>query len=95
MVDRRIVVERKKSTIKDSPLMYAPPRSGHQGIDLTIISLLQNKICGGKKEDVGLDKLGEGGKGVVSKIREFGRDLGSELLGDRGGEEDKRRFIVI
>ncbi|GJT55584.1 RNA-directed DNA polymerase, eukaryota [Tanacetum coccineum] len=53
------------------------------------------EICGGKKEDVGLDELGEGGKGVVSKIGEFGGDLGSELLGDRGGEEDERRFIVI
>ncbi|GKD69733.1 hypothetical protein Tco_1323823, partial [Tanacetum coccineum] len=53
------------------------------------------EIYGGKKEDVGLDELGEGGKGVVSKIGEFGGDLGSELLGDRGGEEDERRFIVI
>ncbi|GJT07451.1 retrovirus-related pol polyprotein from transposon TNT 1-94 [Tanacetum coccineum] len=44
-----------------------------------------------EKEDVGLDELGEGGKGVVSKIGEIGGDLGSELLGDRGGEEDKRR----
>ncbi|GKD28854.1 hypothetical protein Tco_1239632, partial [Tanacetum coccineum] len=52
-------------------------------------------ICGGKKEDVGLDELGEEGKGVVSKIGEFGRDLGSELLGDRRGKEDERRFIVI
>ncbi|GJS34641.1 hypothetical protein Tco_0533023 [Tanacetum coccineum] len=49
----------------------------------------------GKKEDVGLDELGKGGKGVVSKIGEFSRDLGSELLRDRGGEEDERRFIVI
>ncbi|GJU91471.1 hypothetical protein Tco_1303894 [Tanacetum coccineum] len=55
----------------------------------------QVEICGGKKEDLGLDELGEGGKGVVSKIREFGGDLGSELLGDRGGEEDEKRFIVI
>ncbi|GKF53325.1 hypothetical protein Tco_0160235, partial [Tanacetum coccineum] len=43
-------------------------------------------ICGGKEEDVGLDELGEGGKGVVSKIGEFGGDLGCELFGDRGGE---------
>ncbi|GKA87200.1 hypothetical protein Tco_0808911 [Tanacetum coccineum] len=56
---------------------------------------ISKEICGGKKEDVGLDELGEGGKGVVSKIEEFGGDLGSELLGDRGGEEDERRFIVI
>ncbi|GJT49382.1 hypothetical protein Tco_0975539 [Tanacetum coccineum] len=48
------------------------------------------EICGGKKEDVGLDELGEGGKGVVSKIGEFGGDLSSELLGDREGEEDER-----
>ncbi|GJV50986.1 hypothetical protein Tco_1446727 [Tanacetum coccineum] len=59
---------------------------------LTPIAL---EIYGGKKEDVGLDELGEGGKGVISKIGEFGGDLGSELLGDRGGEEDERRFIVI
>ncbi|GJR65695.1 putative reverse transcriptase domain-containing protein [Tanacetum coccineum] len=52
-------------------------------------------MCQVKKEDLGLDELGEGGKGVVSKIREFGGDLGSELLGDRGGEEDEKRFIVI
>ncbi|GKA33439.1 hypothetical protein Tco_0719868 [Tanacetum coccineum] len=39
-----------------------------------------------EKEDVGLDELGEGGKEVVSKIGEFGGDIGSELLGDRGGE---------
>ncbi|GJT94185.1 hypothetical protein Tco_1083030 [Tanacetum coccineum] len=32
------------------------------------------EICGGKKEDVGLDELGEGGKGVISKIGEFGRE---------------------
>ncbi|GKF40523.1 hypothetical protein Tco_0120584, partial [Tanacetum coccineum] len=38
-------------------------------------------------QDVGLDELEEGGKGVVSNIREFG--------GDRGGEEDERGFIVI
>ncbi|GJW72670.1 hypothetical protein Tco_0129587 [Tanacetum coccineum] len=44
------------------------------------------EICGGKEEDVGLDELGEGGKEVVSKIGEFGGDIGSELLGDRGGE---------
>ncbi|GJT03190.1 hypothetical protein Tco_0824359 [Tanacetum coccineum] len=30
--------------------------------------------------------LGEGSKEVVSKIGEFGGDIGSELLGDRGGE---------
>ncbi|GJV73186.1 ALP1-like protein [Tanacetum coccineum] len=46
----------------------------------------QEKMYGGKEEDVGLDELGEGGKGVVSKIGEFGRDLGSELFGDREGE---------
>ncbi|GJU39317.1 hypothetical protein Tco_1192274, partial [Tanacetum coccineum] len=40
----------------------------------------------GKEEDVGLDELGEGGKGVVSKIGEFGGDLGSELFGDREGD---------
>ncbi|GKE75992.1 hypothetical protein Tco_1542112, partial [Tanacetum coccineum] len=39
-----------------------------------------------KEEEVGLDKLGEGGKEVVSKIGEFGGDIGSELFGDRGGE---------
>ncbi|GJW10743.1 hypothetical protein Tco_1576570 [Tanacetum coccineum] len=44
------------------------------------------EICGGKEEDVGLDELGEGSKEVVSKIGEFGGDIGSELLGDRGGE---------
>ncbi|GJW25917.1 hypothetical protein Tco_0607029 [Tanacetum coccineum] len=38
----------------------------------------------GKEEDVGLDEFGEGGKGVVSKIREFSRDLSSELFGDKG-----------
>ncbi|GJS81312.1 hypothetical protein Tco_0747853 [Tanacetum coccineum] len=37
-------------------------------------------------EDVGLDELGEGSKEVVSKIKEFGGDIGSELLGDRGGD---------
>nr|GEU52501.1 hypothetical protein [Tanacetum cinerariifolium] len=41
------------------------------------------------------DELWEGGKGVVSKIGEFGGYLGSKLLRDRGGEEDKRGFIVI
>ncbi|GKC71943.1 hypothetical protein Tco_1117826, partial [Tanacetum coccineum] len=41
------------------------------------------EIYRGKEEDVGLDELGEEGKGVVSKI---GVDLGSELFGDRGGE---------
>ncbi|GJY90340.1 hypothetical protein Tco_0505536, partial [Tanacetum coccineum] len=45
------------------------------------------KICGGKKEDVGLDELGEGCKGVVSKIGEFG--------GDRVGEKEDRGFVVI
>ncbi|GJS50439.1 hypothetical protein Tco_0623801 [Tanacetum coccineum] len=45
------------------------------------------EIYGGKEEDVGLDELGEGGKGVVSKIGEFGGDLGSELFGDRGGDD--------
>ncbi|GJZ71705.1 putative ribonuclease H-like domain-containing protein, partial [Tanacetum coccineum] len=40
-----------------------------------------------KSKDVGFDELGEGGKEVVSKIREFG--------GDRGGEEDERGFIII
>ncbi|GJZ09969.1 hypothetical protein Tco_0544252 [Tanacetum coccineum] len=44
-------------------------------------------ICGGKKEDVGLDELGEGCKGVVSKIGEFG--------GDRVGEKEDRGFVVI
>ncbi|GJW63769.1 hypothetical protein Tco_0115653 [Tanacetum coccineum] len=44
----------------------------------------------GKKEDVGLDELGEGGKEVVSKIGEFGKDLGSELFGDRRGVCDCR-----
>ncbi|GJS43335.1 hypothetical protein Tco_0568378 [Tanacetum coccineum] len=39
-----------------------------------------------KEENVGLDELEEGGKGVVSKIGEVGGDLGSELFGDRGGE---------
>ncbi|GJU99739.1 hypothetical protein Tco_1329010 [Tanacetum coccineum] len=53
------------------------------------------EICRGKKKDVGLNELGEGGKGVVSKIGEFGRDLGSELLRDRGDEEDEKGFIVI
>ncbi|GKD87810.1 hypothetical protein Tco_1358964 [Tanacetum coccineum] len=43
-------------------------------------------IYEGKEEDVGLDELGEGGKGVVSKIGEFGEDIDSELLGERGGE---------
>ncbi|GJW73869.1 hypothetical protein Tco_0133239 [Tanacetum coccineum] len=38
------------------------------------------------KQDQGLDELGEGSKEVVSKIGEFGGDIGSELLGDRGGE---------
>ncbi|GKA21651.1 hypothetical protein Tco_0701640 [Tanacetum coccineum] len=42
---------------------------------------------GGKEEDVGSDELGEGGKRVVSKIGEFGGDLGSELFGDRGGDD--------
>ncbi|GKE42923.1 hypothetical protein Tco_1470207 [Tanacetum coccineum] len=40
----------------------------------------------GKEKDVGLDELREGGKEVVSKIGEFGGDIGSELLGDRGGK---------
>ncbi|GJW62127.1 hypothetical protein Tco_0111462 [Tanacetum coccineum] len=40
----------------------------------------------GKEEDVRLDELGEGSKEVVSKIGEFGGDIGSELLRDRGGE---------
>ncbi|GKE15338.1 hypothetical protein Tco_1422915 [Tanacetum coccineum] len=39
-----------------------------------------------REEDVGLDELGEGGKGVVSKIGEFGGDIDSGLLGERGGE---------
>ncbi|GJV52701.1 retrovirus-related pol polyprotein from transposon TNT 1-94 [Tanacetum coccineum] len=43
-------------------------------------------VCEGKEENVGLDELGDGGKGVVSKIGEVGGDLGSELFGDRGGE---------
>ncbi|GKB12870.1 hypothetical protein Tco_0846793 [Tanacetum coccineum] len=33
------------------------------------------------------NELREVGKGVVSKIGEFGEDLGSELFGDRGGEK--------
>ncbi|GJT16404.1 putative ribonuclease H-like domain-containing protein [Tanacetum coccineum] len=49
------------------------------------------EICGGKEEDVGLDEFGEGGKGVISKIGEFGGDLGSELFGDRG--EFKNRVM--
>ncbi|GJX89510.1 hypothetical protein Tco_0341524 [Tanacetum coccineum] len=57
--------------------------------------ILCNLLSPGKKEDIGLDELGEGGKGVVSKIREFSGDLGGELLGDRGGEDDERGFIVI
>ncbi|GJY90633.1 putative reverse transcriptase domain-containing protein [Tanacetum coccineum] len=44
-------------------------------------------ICGVKKEDIGLDELGEGCKGVVSKIGEFG--------GDRVGEKEDRGFVVI
>ncbi|GJR89586.1 retrovirus-related pol polyprotein from transposon TNT 1-94 [Tanacetum coccineum] len=32
----------------------------------------------GKKEDVGLDELGEGGKGVISKIGEFGGEEGGD-----------------
>ncbi|GJT69549.1 hypothetical protein Tco_1028835 [Tanacetum coccineum] len=56
---------------------------------------LRKFMARGKKDDVGLDELGEGGKGMISKIGEFGRYLGSELLGDKGGEEDERRFIVI
>ncbi|GKB92315.1 hypothetical protein Tco_0964587 [Tanacetum coccineum] len=39
-----------------------------------------------KEKDVGLDELGEGGKGVVSNIGEFGGDIGNELLGERGGK---------
>ncbi|GJR17828.1 hypothetical protein Tco_0966355 [Tanacetum coccineum] len=35
---------------------------------------------------VGVVQWNEVGKGVVSKIGEFGGDLGSELFGDRGGE---------
>ncbi|GJW11211.1 RNA-directed DNA polymerase, eukaryota, reverse transcriptase zinc-binding domain protein [Tanacetum coccineum] len=54
---------------------------------LMVILAWTQEICGGKEEDVGLDGLGEGGKGVVSKIREFGEDLGSELFGDRGGDD--------
>ncbi|GJQ94494.1 polyubiquitin 10 [Tanacetum coccineum] len=44
------------------------------------------RLRGGKEEDVGLDELGEGGKGVVSKIGEFGGDIDSGLLGERGGK---------
>ncbi|GJZ56456.1 polyubiquitin 3 [Tanacetum coccineum] len=44
------------------------------------------RLRGGKEEDVGLDELGKGGKGVVSKIGEFGGDIDSGLLGERGGE---------
>nr|GEY23699.1 hypothetical protein [Tanacetum cinerariifolium] len=42
--DRRVVVGRKKSTISGLPLMYAPPRSGHQGIDLTKIVCYKTKL---------------------------------------------------
>ncbi|GJT47454.1 hypothetical protein Tco_0956169 [Tanacetum coccineum] len=53
----------------------------------------QVEVCGGKEEDVGLDELGEGGKGVVSKIGELGGDICSELCevlfgGGEGGEVD-------
>ncbi|GJW57933.1 reverse transcriptase domain-containing protein [Tanacetum coccineum] len=37
-------------------------------------------------KEVWFNELGEVGKGVVSKIGEFGGDLGSELFGDRGVE---------
>ncbi|GJT30105.1 hypothetical protein Tco_0910380 [Tanacetum coccineum] len=47
------------------------------------------RYVGGKEEDVGLGKLGEGGKGVVSKIGEIGGDIGRELFGDRGGDMKK------
>ncbi|GJU78564.1 hypothetical protein Tco_1275634 [Tanacetum coccineum] len=44
------------------------------------------EVCGGKEKDVGLGELGEGGKGVVSKIRDNGGDIGREFFGDRRGE---------
>ncbi|GJS54224.1 hypothetical protein Tco_0627586 [Tanacetum coccineum] len=44
------------------------------------------EIYGGKEEELGLVKLGERGKGVVSKIGEFGEDIDSELLGEREGD---------
>ncbi|GJV89879.1 hypothetical protein Tco_1533817 [Tanacetum coccineum] len=46
----------------------------------------RRRFGGGKEEDVVLDELGEGGKGVVSKIGEFGEDVDSGLLGERVGE---------
>nr|GEV88922.1 ribonuclease H-like domain-containing protein [Tanacetum cinerariifolium] len=62
---------------------------------LDLRKFVAREIYRGKREDVGLDELGEGGKEVVSKIGEFGGYLGHKLLGDRGGEEDERWFIVI
>ncbi|GJR39811.1 reverse transcriptase domain-containing protein [Tanacetum coccineum] len=39
-----LLKEERNRRYQDSPLMYAPPCSGHQGIDLTKIVLLQNKV---------------------------------------------------
>ncbi|GJX69213.1 retrovirus-related pol polyprotein from transposon TNT 1-94 [Tanacetum coccineum] len=52
-----------------------------------LCTVLSKLLKLGKEGDVGLDELGEGGKGVVSNIGEFGGDLGSELFGDRGGDD--------
>ncbi|GJR49691.1 hypothetical protein Tco_1400212 [Tanacetum coccineum] len=61
---------------------------------------MAREIYRGKEEDVGLDELREGGKEVVSKIGEFGGDIGSELPGDRGvmplegiHVDDKLQFV--
>ncbi|GJS78891.1 hypothetical protein Tco_0728772 [Tanacetum coccineum] len=62
------------------------PISRHRFSSSSLGKLVLVEICGGKEEDVGLDELGEGGKEVVSKIGDFGGDIGSELLGDKGGE---------
>ncbi|GJR94169.1 hypothetical protein Tco_0266343 [Tanacetum coccineum] len=58
------------------------------------VQLLMQGVCRSKEENVGLDELEEGGKGVVSKIGEVGGDLGSELFGDRGGECMARHVIM-
>ncbi|GJU62758.1 hypothetical protein Tco_1244593 [Tanacetum coccineum] len=57
-----------------------------RGVIAGVLDWVCSLACEGKEEDVGLDEFGEGGKGVVSKIREFSRDLSSELFGDKGGE---------